>query len=110
MWFNFLFFVGTSPVPIIIVDLFCLFYVVWEVQKEDNCRRFEQEMEASYTEYNSTLLDPSLLVPCSQIINSLMSSVAYYTDRALRVVEQTAVRSLAQLHGTETVEKVSIHC
>jgi hypothetical protein len=63
-------------------------------------------MEASYTKYNNMLLDLSLLVPCSQIVNNLISSVAYYTDRALRVVEQTVVRSLAQLHGTETVEKV----
>jgi ABC-type transport system involved in Fe-S cluster assembly fused permease/ATPase subunit len=99
-------FVGISYVPIIIIDLCCLIYVVWDVQKEDNCRRFKQEMEASYTKYNNMLLDLSLLVPCSQIVNNLISSVAYYTDRALRVVEQTVVRSLAQLHGTETVEKV----
>jgi hypothetical protein len=51
-----------------------------------------------------------LLVPYSQIINSLMFSVAHHTDRALRVVEQTAVRSLAQLHGTKTIKKVSIYC
>uniref|UniRef100_A0A0A9FN49 NTMC2T3 n=1 Tax=Arundo donax TaxID=35708 RepID=A0A0A9FN49_ARUDO len=60
---------------------------VWEVQKEDSCRRFEQKMEASYTEYDT-----------------------HHTDRALRVVEQTFVTSLAQLYGTKTIKKVSIYC
>jgi hypothetical protein len=50
-------FLGNLSVPIIKIDLTCLFYAVWEVQKEDSCRRFEQKMEASYTEYNSTLLN-----------------------------------------------------
>jgi hypothetical protein len=54
---SFLFLLGNLSVPIIKIDLTCLFYAVWEVQKEDSCRRFEQKMEASYTEYNSTLLN-----------------------------------------------------
>lgn len=46
-------------------------------------------MEASYTEHNV---------------------VAYHTNRALQVVEQTSDRSLAQLHFTETSKEVSIYC
>jgi len=44
-------------------------------------------MEAPYTEHNT-----------------------YHTDWAVRVAEQTFDRSLAQLHGTETIKEISVYC